>query len=98
MPSEEIYIILYMLSLFQNNKSYPVIRMWYYVNLTNSRLMMILVLFFMRFFRFSELSSLKRSDFTLHNTHMSIFIENIKTSTGKKTVFIYPNLIQTYVC
>ena len=26
----EIYVILYMLSLFQNNKSYPVIRMSYY--------------------------------------------------------------------
>ena len=29
-PAEEIYVILYMLSLFQNNKSYPVIRMSYY--------------------------------------------------------------------
>ena len=29
-PTEEIYGILYMLSLFQNNKSYPVIRMLYY--------------------------------------------------------------------
>ena len=29
-PAEEMYVILYMLSLFQNNKSYPVIRMSYY--------------------------------------------------------------------
>ena len=29
-PAEEIYAILYMLSLFQNNKSYPVIRMSYH--------------------------------------------------------------------
>ena len=29
-PAEEISVILYMLSLFQNNKSYPVIRMSYY--------------------------------------------------------------------
>ena len=29
-PAEEIYVILYMLSLFQNNKLYPVIRMSYY--------------------------------------------------------------------
>ena len=28
-PAEEIYVILYMSSLFQNNKSYPVIRMSY---------------------------------------------------------------------
>ena len=29
-PTEEIYVIIYMLSLIQNNKSYPVIRMSYY--------------------------------------------------------------------
>ena len=29
-PAEEIYVILNMLSLFQNNKSYPVIGMSYY--------------------------------------------------------------------
>ena len=29
-PAEEIYVILYMLSLLQNNKSYLVIRMSYY--------------------------------------------------------------------
>ena len=125
-PAEEIYVILYMLSLFQNSKSYPVIRMSYYaikyfneffrggrelrshfiakvlerikrlsgytenpksplsnsdlkrvfqylggveMNLTNSRLMIILVHSFMGFLRFSELSNLKRSDFILHNTH-----------------------------
>ena len=46
------------------------------MNLTNSRLMMmILVLSFMGFLRFSELSNLKRSDFILNNTHMSVFIE-----------------------
>ena len=44
------------------------------MNLTNPRLMMILVFSFMGFLRFSELSNLKRSDFILNNTHMSIFI------------------------
>ena len=29
-PAEEMYVILYMLNLFQNNKSYPVIQMLYY--------------------------------------------------------------------
>ena len=47
--------------------------------LTNSRLMMILVLSFMGFLRFSGLSNGKRSDFNIHNTHMSIFIEKSKT-------------------
>ena len=128
-PAEEMYVILYMLSLFQNNKSYSVIRMSYYtikyfhefftggrelrshfitkilegikrlsgytenpksplsnsdlkrafqqlggveMNLANSRLMMILVLSFMVFLRFSELSNLKRNDFIFHNTHLNI--------------------------
>ena len=38
------------------------------MNLANSRLMMILILYFMGFLRFSELSNLKRSDFILRNT------------------------------
>ena len=54
------------------------------MNLTNSRLMMILVLSFMGFLRFSELSNLKRSDFILHNTHISIFIEKSKTDIYRK--------------
>ena len=45
------------------------------MNLTNSRFKMTLVLSFMGFLRFSELSNLKRSDFILNNTHMSVFIE-----------------------
>ena len=31
------------------------------------------------FLRFSEVSNLKRNDFVLHKTHMSIFIEKSKT-------------------
>ena len=54
------------------------------MNLTNSRLMMILVLSCMSFLRFDELSHLKYSDFILHNTHMSIFIEKIKTDIYRK--------------
>ena len=30
MPTGELYVILYMLNLFQNNKSYPVMKMSYY--------------------------------------------------------------------
>ena len=155
MPAEEIYVILYMLSLFQNNKSYPVIRMSYYaikyfnefftggrelgshfitkvleeikrlsgytenpksllsssdlkrafqylggveMNLTNSRFKMTLVLSFLGFLRFSELSNLKCSDFILHNTHMSIFKEKSKTDINRKGHWLHlQNLIQTYV-
>ena len=154
-PAEEIYVILYMLSLFQNNKSCPVIRMSYYaikyfnefftggrelrshfitkvlegvkwlsgytenpksplsnsdlkrafqylggveMNLTNSRLMMILVLSFMRFLRFSELSNLKRSDFILHNTHMSIFIEKSKTDIYRKGHWLHLAKLNSNLC
>ena len=45
---------------------------------------MILVLYFMGFLRFSELSNLKRGDFILHNTHMSILIENCKIGIYRK--------------
>ena len=38
----------------------------------------------MGFLRFSEVSNLKRSDFILHNTHMSIFIEKCKTDIYRK--------------
>ena len=53
------------------------------MNLTNSRLMMILVLSFMGFHRFRELSNMKRGDH-LHDTHMSIFIEKSKTDINRK--------------
>ena len=154
-PAEEIYVILYMLSLFQINKSYPVIRMSHYaikyfneyftgrrelvshsitkvlegikrlsgytenpksplsssdlkrafqylggveMNLTNSRLMMILVLSFMGFLRFSELSNLKRSDFILHNTHMSIFIEKSKTDIYRKGHLLHLARLNLNLC
>ena len=54
------------------------------MNLKNLRLMMILVLSFMGFLRFSELSNLKRSDFIFHNTQMVVFIENSKTDIYRK--------------
>ena len=54
------------------------------LNLTNSRLKMILVLSFTDFLRFSELSNLKRTDFILRNTHMSIFIEKSKNDIYRK--------------
>ena len=154
-PAEEIYVILYMLSLFQNNKSYPVIRMSYYaitcfnefstggrelrshfitkvsvgikrlsgytenpksslsnsdlekvfqclggveINLTNLRLTMILVLSSMGFLRFSELSNLKRSDFILHNTHMSIFIEKSKTDIYRKGHWLHLAKLNSNLC
>ena len=45
---------------------------------------MLLVLSFIGFLRLSEVSNLKPSDFIIHNTHMSIFIENSKTDIYRK--------------
>ena len=54
------------------------------MNLTNFRIMMILVLSFMGFLRFNEVSNSKHSHFILHNTRMSIFIEKSKTDIYRK--------------
>ena len=144
-----------MLSLIQNNKSYPVIRMSYYaikyfnevftggrelgshfiikllegikqlsrytensksplyssdlkrafqylggveMNLRNSRPMMILVLSFICFVRFSELSNLKHSDFILHNTHTSIFKEKSKTDINRKGHWLHLQKLNSNLC
>ena len=50
---------------------------------------MILILSIMGFLRFSELSNLKRSDFILHNTHMSIFIEKSKADIYRKEHWLH---------
>ena len=68
------------------------------MNLTNSRLMMILVLSFMGFLRFSELSNLKRGDFILHNTHMSIFIEKSKTGIYRKGHWLHLAKLNSNLC
>ena len=68
------------------------------MHLTNSRLMMILVLSFMDFLRFSELSNLKRSDFILHNTHMSIFIEKSKANIYRKGHWLHLAKLNSTLC
>ena len=68
------------------------------MNLTNSRLMMILVLSFMGFLGFSEVSNLKRSDFIIHNTHMSIFIEKSKTDIYRKGHWFHLAKLNSNLC
>ena len=59
------------------------------MNLTIWRLMIILVLSFMGFLRFSKLSDLKRNDFILHYTRMLIFIENSKKDIYREGHWLY---------
>ena len=68
------------------------------MNLINSRLMMILVLSFMGFLRFSELWNLKRGDFILHNTHMLIFIEKSKTGIYRKGHWLHLAKLNSNLC
>ena len=68
------------------------------MNLINSRFMMILVLSFMGFLRFSDLSNLKRSDFILHNTQMSIFIEKSKTDIYRKGHWLHLAKLNSNLC
>ena len=68
------------------------------MNLTNLRLVMILILSFMGFLRFSELSNLKRADFISHNTHMSIFIEKSKTDIYRKGHWLHLAKLNSNLC
>ena len=68
------------------------------MNLTNSRLMMILALFFMGFLRFGEISNLKRRDVIIYNTHMSIFIEKSKTDIYRKGHWLHLAKLNPNLC
>ena len=68
------------------------------MNLTNSRFMMILLLSFMGFLRFNELSNLKRIDFIFHNTHMSIFIEKSKTDIYREGHWLHLAKLNSNLC
>ena len=68
------------------------------MNLANSSLMMILVLSFMGFLRFGELSNLKRNDFNLHNIHMSIFTEKSKSDIYRKGHWLHLAKLSSNLC
>ena len=60
--------------------------------------MMILVLSFMGFLRFSEVSNLKRSDFIIQNTHMSIFKEKSKTDIYREGRWLHLAKLNSNLC
>ena len=68
------------------------------MNLTNLRIMMVLVLSFMGFLRLSELSNLRHSDSNLHNTHISIFIEKSKTDIYRKGHWVHLAKFNSNLC
>ena len=54
------------------------------MNLLNLRTILLRILSFTRFLRFSEVINLKCSDIILKETHMSIFIETTKTKVYRE--------------
>ena len=67
-------------------------------NLTNSRLVAILVISLMGFLRFSELSNLKRGEFILYNTYISMFIEKGKTDIYRKGHWLHLTKLNSNLC
>ena len=57
-----------------------------------------IVLSFMGFLRFSEVSNLKRRDFILHNTHMSIFIEKSKADIYREGHWLHLTKLNSNLC
>ena len=56
--------------------------------------MLLCVLSFMGFLRFSEVINLKNSDIILKETHMSIFIEKSKTDVYREGYWMHLSKLQ----
>ena len=68
------------------------------MNLTNLRLMIVLVFLFICLLGFRKITDLKRSDSILHNTHMSICIEMSKTDTYRKRHWLHLAKFNSELC
>ena len=68
------------------------------MNLLNLRIMLLCVLSFMGFLRFSEVINIKRSDIILHKTHISIFIEKSKTDIYREGHWLHLAKLQSVLC
>ena len=58
-------------------------------NLADQRLLIIIVIAFCGFMRFSEVSRLRRSDFILSSTYVKFFIEKSKTGIYREGMWVY---------
>ena len=67
-------------------------------NLINLRTMLLCVLSFMGFLKFSEVINLKNSDIVLNKTHMSIFIEKSKTDVYREGSWMHLSKLQSALC
>ena len=60
--------------------------------------MLLCVLSFMGFLKFSEVINLKNSDIVLNKTHMSIFIEKSKTDVYREGSWMHLSKLQSALC
>ena len=65
------------------------------ISLSNLRTILICVLFFMGFLRFSEVAKLRRCDIIINKTFLSIFIEKSKTDVHREGSWVYLTKLDT---
>jgi len=154
-PAQEKYILIYLLSLLQRGKSFPVIKSSLFaikyfhslsglsdpfssklsnliyegikricshqpkkklpiktkhlntmfvtlggleMDLKNLRIMVISVLSFMGFMRFSEVIQLRRSDILIFSTHIQLFIEKSKTDVYREGHWLHLATLKSDLC
>ena len=68
------------------------------VSLSNLRTILICVLSFMGFLRFSEVVKLRRCDIIINNTLLSIFIEKSKTDVYREGSWVYFTKLDAALC
>ena len=66
--------------------------------LQNLRTMLVCILSFMGFLRFSEVVKLRQCDFSIHQTHLVIFIEKSKTDVYREGSWVYLTKLDSVLC
>ena len=68
------------------------------ISLSNLRTILICVLSFMCFLRFSEVAKLRRRDIIINKTFLSIFIKKSKTDIYRERSWVYLTKLDTALC
>ena len=68
------------------------------ISLSNLRTILICVLSFMGFLRFSVVVKLRRFDIIINKTFLSIFIEKSKTDVYREGSWVYLTKLDTVLC
>ena len=68
------------------------------ISLSNLQIILICILSFMGFLRFSEVVKLRRCDIIIYKTFLSIFIEKSKTDAYREGSWVYLTKLDTALC